>query len=190
MLQKIGWPMLIVIVMLVMAWAPTFTIKRQEFVTPVSNAQNSIQDGLYINRKYGFQMSVPATWKEMEDLPKEFSFVLEDTARVQMFGMVTTDREAISRNMTFDQYVDAYKQSGGQYTTVADQPVTVSGLHGRLLKGQTKEYEGKYSTYILILHNPQTHVMYYVSWVPREHAELELNKKEILNTLMSFKLLK
>jgi hypothetical protein len=190
MLQKIGWPMLIVIVMLVMAWAPAFVGKRQEFAAPISNAKNSIQNGLYINKQYGFQMNIPTTWKEMEDLPKEFSFVLEDTARVQMFGIVTTDGAALSRGMTFDQYVDAHKQTNEEYTMIADQAVTVSGLHGRLLKGQTKEYEGKYSTYILILHNPQMHVMYYVSLVPRDNEELGLNKKEILDTLMSFKLLK
>lgn len=187
MLQKIGWPLIIVIILLIVDWSSVFTFKTKDSVYTVK--YTDISKKIYVNKKYGFQLTIPDTWDEYNDsaFPADFAINNKKNPNSGLYigGVFLDKNDPDLKGKTFDEFIDEYKKYYKSYKILSDDKIIINGLSARLIKAMK---ENKNIDYLFLIDGMKTRGVYQMLFVLQDNDPVAI-RKELLDIVLSFKVL-
>lgn len=157
----------------------------------VPNEEVKSETKVYTNTEYGFQMTMPVGLVEEVSAGVPIIFTLFDKLNGIVFtGTINTHAEL--DGMTIDESIDYHntkKDSVDKLKVVSDERIQVDGMYSRIIKlegvGKADNNEG-YRLFIDDIRNDRVYMLFTLYSTDIS----EKDKKQILDSLLSFKLTK
>lgn len=150
---------------------------------------------MYTDIENGFQINIPSELSVVtgSNEPSLKFFFLNESLNISIAGILNTADELAGTS--FDVFVNDYKQVTGirrGFKSISDESIIVNGSSARLVKAEgvvTGDVDEDIDAYWLFINDTESGNIYFLLCAFKKVLP-DMNKKQLLDSLLSFKLLK